>query len=173
MIVGLYAAFWLQLESASSAAVTVAIPALQTRGQNYQTAIYWLLATASGIVASFVIAGLFAQARDLLVIGFAGWLGLDVGALLDGNRAFGATLSGYTVAQVAVTQIDLPQNIFLAGVNRGAALTGSTRRRKQSSRALTHILSPRSILARPTASPGAPMSPTEAGGRASCASTMR
>jgi hypothetical protein len=124
MIVGLYAAFWLQLESASSAAVTVAIPALQTRGQNYQTAIYWLLATASGIVASFVIAGLFAQARDLLLIGFAGWLGLciDVGALLDGNRAFGAILSGYTVAQVAETQIDLPQNIFLAGVNRCAAI---------------------------------------------------
>jgi uncharacterized membrane protein YccC len=124
MIVGLYAAFWLQLESASAAAVTVAILALQTRGQTYQKAVYWLLATASGIVASFVIAGLFAQARDLLLIGFAGWLGLCiyVGALLDGNRAFGAILSGYTVAQVAVTQIDSPQNIFFAGVSRGAAI---------------------------------------------------
>ena len=124
MIVALYAAYWLQLESAASAAVTVAILALQTRGQTYQKAIYWLLATTSGIAASFVIAGLFAQARDLLLIGFAGWLGLCiyVGALLDGNRAFGAILSGYTVAQVAVTQIDSPQNIFLAGVNRGAAI---------------------------------------------------
>jgi hypothetical protein len=41
---------------------------------------------------------------------------------LDGNRAYGAVLSGYTVAQVAVTQIDSPQNIFAAGVNRGAAI---------------------------------------------------
>jgi hypothetical protein len=41
---------------------------------------------------------------------------------LDGNRAYGAVLSGYTVALVAVTQIDSPQNIFLAGVNRGAAI---------------------------------------------------
>jgi hypothetical protein len=41
---------------------------------------------------------------------------------LDGNRAYGAVLSGYTVAVVAVTQIDSPQNIFLAGVNRGAAI---------------------------------------------------
>ncbi len=124
MMVGLYAAFWLQLESASSAAVTVGILALQTRGQTYQKAVYRILATIIGVVASFVIAGLFAQNRDLFMIGFAGWLGLCVyvGGLLDGNRAYGAVLSGYTVAQVAVTQIDSPQNIFLAGINRGAAI---------------------------------------------------
>jgi uncharacterized membrane protein YccC len=124
MMVALYAAFWLQLEGAAAAAVTVAILALQTRGQVYQKAIYWLFATISGIVASFVIAALFTQARDLFLIGFAGWLGLCiyVGGLLDGNRAFGAILSGYTVAQIAVTQIDSPRNIFLAGVNRGAAI---------------------------------------------------
>jgi uncharacterized membrane protein YccC len=124
MMVGLYAAFWLQLESASSAAVTVGILALQTRGQAYQKAVYRILATIIGIVASFVIAGLFPQTRELFVIGFAGWLGLCVyvGGFLDGNRAYGAVLSGYTVAQVAVTQIDSPQSIFSAGVNRGAAI---------------------------------------------------
>src|SRR5712675_864161 len=124
MMVALYAAFWLQLESASSAAVTVAILALPTRGQTYQKAAYRVLATIIGVVASFVIAGLFAQSRSLFVVGFAGWLGLCVyvGGLLDGNRAYGAVLSGYTVAQVAVTQIDSPQNIFLAGINRGAAI---------------------------------------------------
>jgi hypothetical protein len=36
MMVALYAAFWLQLESASSAAVTVGVLALQTRGQAYR-----------------------------------------------------------------------------------------------------------------------------------------
>src|ERR1700686_1043654 len=124
MMVGLYAAFWLQLESASAAAVTVGILALQTRGQVYQKAVYRVLATIIGIVASFVIAGLFPQTRDLFLLGFAGWLGLCVyvGGLLDGNRAYGAVLSGYTVAQVAVTQIDSPQNIFSAGANRGAAI---------------------------------------------------
>jgi uncharacterized membrane protein YccC len=67
---------------------------------------------------------LFPQSRDLFVIGFAGWLGLCVyvGGLLDGNRAHSAILSGYTVALVAVTQIDSPQNIFSAGINRGAAI---------------------------------------------------
>ena len=50
MMVGLYAAFWLQLESASSAAVTVGILALQTRGQVYQKAVYRVLATIIGVV---------------------------------------------------------------------------------------------------------------------------
>jgi Fusaric acid resistance protein family len=78
MMVALYAAFWLQLESASSAAVTVGILALQTRGHAYQKAAYRVLATIIGVVASIVIAGLFAQSRSFLVLGFAGWLGLCV-----------------------------------------------------------------------------------------------
>src|SRR5260221_10600917 len=124
MMVALYAAFWLQLESASSAAVTVAILAQPTRGQAYQKAVYRVLATIIGVVGSFVIAGLFPQSRSLFVIGFAAWIGLCVyaGGLLDGNRAYSGILSGYTVALVAVTQIDSPQNIFSAGVNRGAAI---------------------------------------------------
>ncbi len=124
MMVGLYAAFWLQLESAASAAVTVGVLALPTRGQAYQKAVYRVLATIVGVVASFVIAGLFPQSPGLFMIGFAGWLGLCVyvGGLFDGNRAYSAVLSGYTVALVAVTQIDSPKNIFSAGVNRGAAI---------------------------------------------------
>src|SRR5712664_4074130 len=106
MMVALYAAFWLQLESAASAAVTVAILARPTRGQAYQKAVYRVLATIIGVVASFAIAGLFPQNRSLFVIGFAGWLGLCVyvGGLLDGNRAYSGILSGYTVALVAVTR---------------------------------------------------------------------
>src|SRR5258705_10261122 len=124
MMVAVFAAFWLQLQSASSAAVTVGVLALQTRGQVYQKAVYRVLATIIGVVASFVIAGLFPQSRSLFVIGFAAWLGLCVyvGGLLDGNRAYSGILSGYTVALVAVTQIDSPQNIFSAGVDRGAAI---------------------------------------------------
>jgi hypothetical protein len=120
MMVALYAAFWLQLESASSAAVTVGILALQTRGQAYQKAVYRILCTIIGVVASFAIGGMFAQSRELFVLAFAGWLGLCVyvGGFLDGNRAYGAALAGYTVALVAVTQIDSPGSIFDAGVNR-------------------------------------------------------
>ena len=124
MMVALYAAFWLQLENASSAATTVGILALQTRGQAYQKAVYRVFATIIGVVASFVIAGMFPQTRELFIVGFAGWLGLCVyaGGLLDGNRTYGGVLSGYAVALVAVTQIDSLQNVFWAGVNRGAAI---------------------------------------------------
>src|ERR1700724_2388135 len=59
MMVGLYAAFWLQLESASSAAVTVGILSLQTRGQTYHKAAYRVLATVVGVFASIVIAVVF------------------------------------------------------------------------------------------------------------------
>ena len=45
MMVALYAAFWLQLESPSIAALTVGILALQTRGQAYQKAVYRIVAT--------------------------------------------------------------------------------------------------------------------------------
>ena len=124
MMLALYVAFWLQLASASSAAVTVGILSLPTRGQAYQKAIYRVLATIIGVIASLVLAGLFPQSRDLFIIGFAGWLGLCVYAcgLLDGDRAYGVVLSGYTVAIVAVQQIDSPQSIFLTGVDRGAAI---------------------------------------------------
>ncbi len=124
MMVALYAAFWLQLDNAWSAAVTVSILSMQTRGQTYQRAVYWVLAAIIGVVASLVIGGMFPQSRELFVIGLAVTLGLCVYAanLLDNNRAYAAILCGYTVAQVAVPQIDSPLNIFSAGINRGAAI---------------------------------------------------
>lgn len=108
-MVALYAAFWLQLESASSAAVTVGILALQTRGQAYQKALYRILCTIIGVVASFVIAGLFPQTRELFLIGFAGWLGLCVyvGGLLDGNRAYGANRLVRACGRTVVAHIAL------------------------------------------------------------------
>jgi uncharacterized membrane protein YccC len=124
MMLSLYVAFWLQLENAAFAAVTVSILSLQTRGQAYQKAVYRLLLTIVGVVASIIIAGLFSQARDLFVIGYASWLGLCVyaGGLLDGNRAAGVVVAGFTLAFVAVIQIDSPQDIFLNGVERGAVI---------------------------------------------------
>jgi uncharacterized membrane protein YccC len=124
MMLALYAAFWLQLGSASPAAVTVGILALSTRGQVYQKSVYRFLMTVVGVVASIVIAGLLAQARDLFVIACAIWFGLSVYVcgLLDGNRAYGVVLTGITLAFVAVMQFDSPQSIFFTGFDRGAAI---------------------------------------------------
>ncbi len=123
-MLALIAAYWLQLDGASTAATTVSILAVQARGQAYQKAAYRILGTLIGVVASFILTGFYPQSRELFLVGFAAWLGLCVyaGGLLDGNRAYGAVLCGYTVALVAVTQIDSPQNVFSVGVNRGAAI---------------------------------------------------
>ncbi|MBE7220127.1 MAG: FUSC family protein, partial [Caulobacteraceae bacterium] len=124
MMLALYVAFWLQLESASSAATCVAILSLQTRGQALQKAVYRMGGTVLGVIVSIAIAGVFSQTRDLFFLACAVWLGLCAMAasMLDGNRAYGAVLSGYTVAIVAVPNVDTPLQTFSSGVNRGAAI---------------------------------------------------
>ncbi|MDP4025932.1 FUSC family protein [Methylobacterium sp. NEAU 140] len=117
-------AFWIQLDGASSAGVTAAILALQTRGQIIEKSAYRFLGTAVGGVVSIVIVGLFAQARDLYVIAYSAWLAACVFAagFLDGNRAYGAVICGYTVSIVAVFQMDDPGGLFSAILNRCAAI---------------------------------------------------
>ncbi|HYZ31072.1 MAG TPA: FUSC family protein, partial [Crenalkalicoccus sp.] len=124
VVLALCAAFWLQLEAPSTAAITVAILALPTRGQVLEKATFRLFATIIGVTTSIVIVGAFAQARDLLLGAVALWIGLCVYAagLLDGSRAYAAVLSGYTVAFIAVQQMDTPQNVFESSVARGAAI---------------------------------------------------
>jgi uncharacterized membrane protein YccC len=124
VVVALAASFWLELEAPSTAALTVAILAASTRGEALDKASYRLIATIIGVTAALAITGLFSQARDLLLAAFAGWIGLCVYAagLMDGNRAYAAVLSGYTVAFVAIQQIDTPGRVFETGMARGAAI---------------------------------------------------
>src|SRR6516162_6835665 len=124
VVVALAASFWLELEVPSAAAVTVAILAEPTRGRALEKACFRLIATVIGVTAAIVIVGLFSQARDLLLAAFAIWIGLCVYAvgLLDGNRAYAAVLSGYSVGIIAIQQIDAPDQVFQLGMERGAAI---------------------------------------------------
>ncbi|NEU97117.1 FUSC family protein [Bradyrhizobium uaiense] len=123
-ILALFVSFWLQLEEPFTAAVTVAILAEPTRGQALDKAAFRLTGTVVGVTAAIVITGLFSQARDLMLAASAVWLGLCVFAakLLDGYRAYAAVLTGYSVANIAIQQIDSPQSVFDASVERGAAI---------------------------------------------------
>jgi uncharacterized membrane protein YccC len=125
IVVALYVAFWLQLEAASSAAVCVGILAFPTRGQALEKAGFRFFATVIGVAVSILLVGAFSQTRDLLLLAFAAWVGLCVYAayVSDGNRAYAAVLSGYTVAIVAIQEIDAPQHLFETGFARGAAIT--------------------------------------------------
>jgi uncharacterized membrane protein YccC len=124
IVVALYVGFWLELEAPSSAALTVTILALPTRGQVLEKAVFRLIATVLGVAASIAIVGMFVQTEILLLGAFAAWLGICVYAvgLLDGNRAYAAALSGYTLAFIAVQQIDSPQHVFESAMARGAAI---------------------------------------------------
>jgi uncharacterized membrane protein YccC len=125
IVLALYISFWLELEAPSSAAVTVTILALPTRGQVLEKAVFRLIATVIGVAASITVVGLFVQTGSLLLVAFAAWLGICVytAGLLDGNRAYAAALSGYTIAIIAVQQIDNPQHVFESALARGAAIT--------------------------------------------------
>jgi uncharacterized membrane protein YccC len=123
-MVALYLSFWLQLEAPSTAIATVAVLAEPTRGQALEKAFFRVIATIIGVAASIAITGLFSQTRDLLLLAYAGWMGLCVyvSGLLDGNRAYAAVLSGYMVALLAIRQIDDPGHVFESGMERGAAI---------------------------------------------------
>jgi uncharacterized membrane protein YccC len=124
VMLALYASFWLELDTPSSAAITVAIPALPTRGQGLEKAGFRVFGTVLGVAASIAIAGLFSQTSSLILAVFSAWVGLCVYAagMLDGNRAYAAALCCITVGLIAVQQIDSPSQVFITGVGRGAAI---------------------------------------------------
>jgi uncharacterized membrane protein YccC len=123
-ILGLYVSFWLSLELPSIAIITVAIIAEPTRGQALEKAVFRVIATIIGVAASIAITGFFSQTRDLLLIAYAGWMGVCVyvAGLLDGNRAYAAVLSGATVGLVTIQDIDNPGHVFEASMMRGATI---------------------------------------------------
>jgi uncharacterized membrane protein YccC len=123
-IAALYVASWLQLGNPYSAAVCVAILALPTRGQAYEKALYRVGGTIIGFLASLAIVGLFNGSRDLFILAFAAWMAVCgyVASFLDGNRAYGAVLSGFTAAIVAFANIDTPQSVFSVGMDRCATI---------------------------------------------------
>ena len=124
-VVALYVAFWLQLEGASSAAVTVAILAQPTRGAALAKAVNRIAATLIGATMSVVIAGLFPGERVGMLGAFVCWICICVfvASYFRGYQAYAAVLSGYTVAIIALVNIDTPQNVFTTMTDRMAAIT--------------------------------------------------
>jgi uncharacterized membrane protein YccC len=124
-VIALYVAFWLQLGGASSAAVTVAILAQPTRGAALAKAANRIAATLIGATMSVVIAGLFPGERIGMLGAFVCWICICVfvASYFRGYQAYAAVLSGYTVAIIALVNIDTPQNVFTTMTDRMAAIT--------------------------------------------------
>jgi uncharacterized membrane protein YccC len=121
----LYTAYALELESASSAGMTVLIVASGSRGAVLSKSLYRALGTVVGAVVSVVLVAWFAQAPWLFILSFALWLGLCtfLASLLRYFRSYGAVLSGYTIALIALAAVQDPGNVFHLATARIAVVT--------------------------------------------------
>ena len=117
-------AFSLQLDTASSAGLCVAIVAQPSPGMSLSKAIYRTAGTVLGGAVALVVVAAFPQDRTMLLLCFTLWLGACtfVAALLRDFRSYGAVLCGYTVGIIAVSGIDTPDGALTATLNRVAAI---------------------------------------------------
>jgi uncharacterized membrane protein YccC len=102
----------------------VAILAQPTRGAALAKAANRIVATLIGATMSVVIAGLFPGERIGMLGAFVCWICICVfvASYLRGYQAYAAVLSGYTVAIIALVNIDTPQNVFTTMTDRMAAI---------------------------------------------------
>lgn len=122
LMIALATAFWSQLDSPASAGVTVMILAQPLRGQALSKAFYRLVATIMGVSVSIILVALFNEERALFLGGVSLWIAgcAFVGSLERDFRSYGALLSGYTVALVAIPTMDAPENIYAVCIARAS-----------------------------------------------------
>ncbi|MFC0408845.1 FUSC family protein [Roseomonas elaeocarpi] len=123
--IALYSAYALELDSPSSAGLTVLIVANSSRGAVLSKSVYRLLGTLVGAVVSIVLIALFNQAPWLFIIAFAVWLGFCtfLASLLRYFRSYGAVLAGYTIALIGVGAVANPENVFTLAAARVAVIS--------------------------------------------------
>ncbi|WP_243443827.1 FUSC family protein [Asaia prunellae] len=117
-------AFWAQLDAPAGAAVTVMIITQPLRGQALSKAIYRLIGTGLGVIASILLIACFSQDRGMLLGGCALWMAgcTYIGSLERHFRSYGALLAGYTIALVAINVVDTPHNVFDVAVSRASCV---------------------------------------------------
>ena len=124
LLIAYYVSFAVQIQSASTAGLCVAIIAQPSTGMAISKANWRLLGTLIGGVAGVAIVACFPQDRTLLLAAYALWLGVCAFAagLLRDFRAYGAVLSGYTAGVIAIAVIDAPQTALPVALDRVAAM---------------------------------------------------
>jgi uncharacterized membrane protein YccC len=124
-LLALYVAFWLALDSPSTAMVTVLIVAAPIRGMVLSKSLYRLLGTFVGGTVALVLVDLCGQYSELFIAAVALWVGLctTVAIMLRNFRAYAAVLSGYTVPLIGMAAIQVPDHAFDIASARVAAIT--------------------------------------------------
>ncbi|MCK3831142.1 FUSC family protein [Pseudomonas fluorescens] len=120
----LWLGFQLHLDSPFSGASTVLLLVQPIQGAVRGKGVYRMLGTLVGMVAAFVLMGLFAQQMLLFILGVGIWLGLCVGAMtvLRHYQATAAVVAGYTVCLALGPAIVAPEQGFDHIIIRGTAV---------------------------------------------------
>lgn len=124
VLLAYYLAFRMQLPTASSAGLCVAIVVQPGHGATVSKSVYRITGTVIGGVVAVAALAIFPQDRTMLLAIFVVWMGICtfVASMLRDFGAYGAALAGYTFGIVALVNLDTPDATFLAALNRVAAI---------------------------------------------------
>ena len=113
-MLALLAALWLDLPRPYWAMATVYITSQPLAGATSSKALYRLLGTAMGAVATVAMVPNLADAPELLCMAMALWVGLCLylSLLYRQPRSYGFMLAGYTVALIGFPVVSDPGSIF-------------------------------------------------------------
>ena len=124
LAIGYYAAFFLELDGASSAGVCVLILAQPQQGMVLSKAVYRFAATIVGVSVAIILTAMFPQDRTMLLASFAVIMAMQtaLGSIFRDFRSYACILAGYTIAIISIANIDAPDLAFSSAVNRVAAI---------------------------------------------------
>lgn len=120
-----FIAFLVHLPQASTSMITVFIVSQPLAGMVLSKSLFRVAGTVFGAVAAIVFTAAFSNAPELFALAVCAWIGLCVTAsvyLRDAPVAYGAMLSGYTVAIIAFPTVEAPDLIFQAALDRGSEI---------------------------------------------------
>jgi uncharacterized membrane protein YccC len=125
IVLALYVCFRLQLDSASSAAITTVLLALPTAGMVFEKSFYRLAGTFVGGTAALLLVAVFAQQREPFIIALTLWIAVSLTASFHRRnfRAYGYVLSGYTACLVGYPVFQQPEAAIQIATDRIAAVT--------------------------------------------------
>jgi uncharacterized membrane protein YccC len=120
-----FIAFLVHLPQASTSMITVFIVSQPLAGMVLSKSLYRVAGTVGGAIAAITFTAAFSNAPELFALAVSVWVGLCVTAsvyLRDAPMAYGAMLSGYTVAIIAFPTVGAPDTVFQAALDRGSEI---------------------------------------------------
>jgi len=112
--------YYLELPNSFWAATTAAIVCQPSAGASLQKGRFRIIGTFAGALTMVALLGLFAQQRDLLILGLALFCGVCgfAAVALQGFAAYAAALAGITATIIFADTLSDPTNAFFLSLMR-------------------------------------------------------